>query len=106
MNDLTKLDDKELEKLNESIQNGLKLVDDIVLKNYISSLEELEIIPLDEELKENNIDRIRLFNITKMVYKKDEASSYKFASIFSVCARKSPVFCPKTTSCATPFSRA
>ena len=86
MNDLTKLDDKELEKLNESIQNGLKLVDDIVLKNYISSLEELEIIPLDEELKENNIDRIRLFNITKMVYKKDEASSYKFASIFNAVA--------------------
>lgn len=86
MNDLTKLDDKELEKLNESIQNSLKLVDDIVLKNYISSLEELEIIPLDEELKENNIDRIRLFNITKMVYKKDEASSYKFASIFNAVA--------------------
>ena len=86
MNNLTKLDNKELEKLNESIQNGLKLVDDIVLKNYISSLEELEIIPLDEELKENNIDRIRLFNITKMVYKKDEASSYKFASIFNAVA--------------------
>ena len=86
MNDLTKLDNKELKKLNESIQNGLKLIDDIVLKNYISSLEELEIIPLDEELKENNIDRIRLFNITKMVYKKDEASSYKFASIFNAVA--------------------
>ena len=76
----------ELEKLNKSVQNGLKLVDDIVLKNYISSLEELEIIPIDEELKENNIDRIRLFNITKMVYKKDEASSYKFASIFNAVA--------------------
>ncbi|WP_336161348.1 ATP-binding protein [Fusobacterium polymorphum] len=86
MNDLTKLDNKELKKLNESIQNGLKLIDDIVLKNYISSLEELEIIPLDEELKENNIDRIRLFNITKMVYKKDETSSYKFASIFNAVA--------------------
>jgi len=86
MNDLIKLDSKELKKLNESIQNGLKLIDDIVLKNYISSLEELEIIPLDEELKENNIDRIRLFNITKMVYKKDEASSYKFASIFNAVA--------------------
>ena len=59
MNDLIKLDSKELKKLNESIQNGLKLIDDIVLKNYISSLEELEIIPLDEEQKENNIDRIR-----------------------------------------------
>ena len=86
MNDLITVDNRELAKLNKEVQNGLKLVDDIVLKNYISSLEELEIIPLDEELKENNIDRIRLFNITKMVYKKDEASSYKFASIFNAVA--------------------
>lgn len=86
MNDLTTIDNRELAKLNKEVQNGLKLVDNIVLKNYISSLEELEIIPLDEDLKENNIERIRLFNITKMVYKKDEASSYKFASIFNAVA--------------------
>ena len=35
MNNLAKLDNKELKKLNERIKNGLKLVDDIVLKNYI-----------------------------------------------------------------------
>ena len=86
MNNLAKLDNKELEKLNESIKNGLKLVDDIVLKNYISSLEELEVIPLDVNLKKDNIGRIRLLNITKMVYKKDEASTYKFASIFNAVA--------------------
>ena len=86
MDNLAKLDNKELEKLNESIKNGLKLVDEIVLKNYISSLEELEVIPLDVNLKQDNIDRIRLLNITKMVYKKDEASTYKFASIFNAVA--------------------
>lgn len=86
MSDLTEVDNRKLIKLNKEVQNGLKLVDDIVLKNYISSLEELEIIPLDEDLKKDNIDRIRLFNITKMVYKKDEASSYKFASIFNAVA--------------------
>lgn len=86
MNNLAKLDNKELKKLNESIKNGLKLVDDIVLKNYISSLVELEVIPLDVNLKKDNIGRIRLLNITKMVYKKDEASTYKFASIFNAVA--------------------
>lgn len=86
MNKLLKIDNKELVKLNDEVQNALKLVDDIVLKNYISSLEELEIISLDEDLKRDNIDRIRLFNITKMVYKKDEASTYKFASIFNAVA--------------------
>ena len=86
MNDLVKIDNKELVKLSRKVKNSLKLVDDIVLKNYISSLEELEIIPLDEDLKRDNIDRIRLFNITKMVYNKDEASTYKFASIFNAVA--------------------
>ena len=85
MKELIKID--ELDELNKEIEDKLKLVDDIVLKNYISSLEELEIITLDEELKENNIiDKVRLFNITKMVYKKDEVNSYKFASIFNAVA--------------------
>ena len=56
MTDLVKTDNEELVKLKNIVQNSLKLVDDIVLKNYISSLEELEIIPLDEGLKKNNID--------------------------------------------------
>ena len=86
MSELMTAENKELLQLNKETQNALKLVDDIVLKNYISSLEELEIIPLNKNLKENNIGRIRLFNITKMVYKKDEASSYKFASIFNAVA--------------------
>ena len=86
MSELITMEHKELKQLSINIENSLKLVDDIVLKNYISSLEELEIIPLDEGLKKNNIDRIRLFNITKMVYKKDEASSYKLASIFNAVA--------------------
>lgn len=85
MKELIKID--ELDELNKEIEDKLKLVDDIVLKNYISSLEELEIITLDEELKENNIiDKVRLFNITKMVYKKDEVNSCKFASIFNAVA--------------------
>ena len=86
MNNLTIVDSKELVKLNENIQNNLKLVDDIVLKNYISSLTNLEIISLSDDLKKENINRIWLFNITKMVYKKDEASSYKFGSIFNAVA--------------------
>lgn len=86
MNDLITVDNRELAKLNKEVQNGLKLVDDIVLKNYISSLEELKIIPLDEDLKRDNINRIRLLNITKMVYNKDEASTHKFASIFNAVA--------------------
>jgi hypothetical protein len=58
-----------------------KLVDDIVLKNYLTKLTDLEIIPLEDKLKQ--ISDIRLFKITEMVYQKDEYSTYKFASVFN-----------------------
>ena len=68
-----------------TFQNGLeeasKLVDDIVLKNYLQKLTDLEIVPLDKNLK--NIGDIRLFKITEMVYQKNEYSTYKFASVFN-----------------------
>lgn len=57
------------------------LVDDIVLKNYLSRLNEFEIIPLDDSLKK--ISDIRLFKINEMVYQKNEYSTYKFASVFN-----------------------
>lgn len=65
---------------NELVQAS-KLVDDIVLKKYLHNLSDLEIIPIDDSLKE--ISDIRLFKITEMVYQKDEYSTYKFASVFS-----------------------
>lgn len=67
------------------LQNGLyeasALVDDLVLKKYLHHLNTLEIVSLPDELK--NIEDIRLFKITEMVYQKDEYSTYKFASVFA-----------------------
>lgn len=57
------------------------LVDDIVLKNYLSRLTDFEVVPLDDGLKK--ISDIRLFKITEMVYQNDEYSTYKFASVFN-----------------------
>lgn len=57
------------------------LVDDIILKNYLKNLNDLEIVPLDDSTK--NISDIRIFKITEMVYQKDEYSTYKFASVFN-----------------------
>lgn len=64
-------------KLNEAVA----LVDDVILKNYLTKLVDLEIVPLDDSLKQ--ISDIRLFKITEMVYQKDEYSTYKFASVFN-----------------------
>lgn len=57
------------------------LVDDVVLKNYLTKLTDLEIVPLSDDMKQ--ISDIRLFKITEMVYQKDEYSTYKFASVFN-----------------------
>ncbi|WNS41534.1 ATP-binding protein [Paenibacillus sp. MMS20-IR301] len=57
------------------------LVDDIVLKNYLTKLTEFDIIPLPDSLKQ--ISDIRLFKITEMVYQNNEYSTYKFASVFN-----------------------
>lgn len=67
--------------LETNLMEASSLVDDIVLKKYLHKLAELEIIPLDDNLK--NISDIRLFKITEMVYQKNEYSTYKFASVFN-----------------------
>ena len=70
-----------------NFQNALEIVDDVVLKNYVSFLPKLEIVPLDENTLQSNIsERVRLFKITEMVYEKDEFATYKFASVFNTLA--------------------
>ena len=72
------------QELEQGFIEALQVVDDIVLKNYVSRLQEFEIIPLSNDVTENNlIDDVRLFKITEMVYEKDEYATYKFASVFN-----------------------
>ena len=71
-------------ELIENFGNALQVVDDVVLKNYISKLQNMEIVPLtDAEIADNISDNVRFFKITEMVYEKDEYSTYKFASVFN-----------------------
>lgn len=70
--------------ISDSYRTALKVVDDVILKNYISELSKMEIVPLNEKLLESNIrDNVRFFKITEMVYEKDELATYKFASVFN-----------------------
>ena len=81
------------EKLEAGFSSAFQLVDDVVLKNYITRLPEFTVKPLDESAIKNNISRIRLFRITEMVYAKDEPATYKFASVFNaVAATQSAIF--------------
>lgn len=59
---------------------ALTLVDDVVLKNYLSRLSDLEIVPVSDEM---SLKETILFKVNKMVYEKDEYATDKFISIIS-----------------------
>lgn len=70
--------------ITDGYQAALKVVDDVILKNYVSDLSGMEIVPLSKSVLESNIrDNVRFFKITEMVYEKDELATYKFASVFN-----------------------
>lgn len=75
-------------------QGALQVVDDVILKNYVSNLSKLDVLPIDQsELERNLKENVLFFKINEMVYEKDEFSSYKFASVFnSLAATKSTIF--------------
>lgn len=71
----------DLGSLKNKLSQASRLVDDIVLKKYLCSLTNYEVVPMPPEMKD--IGKIRLFRITEMVYQKNEYSTYKFSSVFS-----------------------
>lgn len=88
MNNSIEINNNNLKSSYENIFNGyqsaLKIVDDVVLKNYITNLSKMDIVPLKDRLLKSNIrDNVRFFKITEMVYEKDEFATYKFASVFN-----------------------
>ena len=80
------------QELQSGLIQALQVVDDIVLKNYVTKIKDLDVIPLADELnvpldpavgKANLAKDVRFFKINQMVYEKDEFSTYKFASVFN-----------------------
>lgn len=64
----------------DNANKALSLVDEVVLKNYLTKLNNLEIVPVNQEISLN--DTI-IFKVNKMVYEKDEYATDKFISIVS-----------------------
>ena len=69
----------ELASYQERSSNAMALVDDIVLKNYLTKLSQLDVVPCTNM----GTDDIILFKINKMVYEKDEYATDKFISVVS-----------------------
>lgn len=60
--------------------NALGMVDDIVLKSYLSNLSEMEVMKISFNDDDNNVI---LFKINRMAYEKDEYATDKFVSTIS-----------------------
>ena len=49
----------------EGYQAALQVVDDVILKNYITNLADMEIVPLDQSVLKSNIgNNVLFFKIT------------------------------------------
>lgn len=68
----------------DQMQFALEVVDDTVLKHYMTKLKDMDVIPLDHVDVERNLAKnVRMFKINEIVYAKDEDSTYKLAGVFN-----------------------
>lgn len=92
VNDSRPYKEPELTKMNLSILqdnlgNCLGIIDDEVMKGYVTKLDQLPIIKLDEEV-EKDLKDIHFFKISELVYQEDEFSVDKLAMVFHALSNK------------------
>ncbi|MBP3837040.1 MAG: DUF87 domain-containing protein, partial [Pyramidobacter sp.] len=69
---------------SEELNDAFALADFIIRKNYLALLEELPVIEPDKSFVEAEVrDSVSLFNITKLVYNKDENNLQKLINVYS-----------------------
>ena len=76
---LTQQKSSEVKDYQEKAYNALSLVNDVVLKNYLVKLSDMDLV----EIPDVSIDGVILYKINKMVYEKDEYATDKFISMVS-----------------------
>lgn len=84
--------DMEIEKNNNivpkykemelSFQKTLEIIDDAILKNYVTNLYQLVPEHNQREISEV-VQSVRMYKVTKMVYEKNEFSLHKFTSVYN-----------------------
>jgi len=73
--------------LQDNLGNCLSMIDDEVMKGYITKLDRLPIIKTDDRFEENLHD-IHFFKISELVYQEDEFSVDKLAMVFHALSVK------------------
>ena len=77
--------------LQQNLQDCLSIVDSEVMKSYVPSLQNCQVVPLDKSIlpQLNEAARaIQFFRITELVYQENEFSVHKLATMFSALANK------------------
>ena len=70
------------QEMESSFRKTLEIIDDAILKNYVTNLDQLVPEKSQEKLSKT-IQNVRMYRITKMVYEKNEFSLHKFTSVFN-----------------------
>jgi len=69
-------------QLHNQFNQALFLADDVVTKNYLSRLHEMDILPLDDEMHiSKSKEAVRLIRVDEIIYSPDEYAIPKFASV-------------------------
>ena len=76
-----------LKVLQENLANCLSIIDDEVMKGYVTRLDELPVIIQDEEVYES-LNNIHFFKISELVYQEDEFSVDKISMVFHTLSNK------------------
>ena len=83
----SKPDRMNINVLQENLRNCLKIIDDEVMKGYVTRLDQLPIITQEKEIYEN-LNKIHFFKISEIVYQEDEFSVDKLAMVFHALSNK------------------
>lgn len=73
--------------LQNNLGNCLRMIDEEVMKGYVTKLDQLPIIPTNKD-EYSELNDIHFFKITELVYQEDEFSVDKLAMVFHALSNK------------------
>lgn len=79
--------DMNLSILQENLRNCLNIIDDEVMKGYVTRLDQLPIIIQDDEAFDD-LNEIHFFKISELVYHEDEFTVDKLSMVFHALSNK------------------
>lgn len=66
------------------LDDYLQVTEEVLRKNYLSRLNELQIAPIESiDTETDLIENVRLYHIEEMIYEKGESITEKFTTVFN-----------------------